>query len=245
MKILNELIDSLVIDAPIRSVLVGVHWTVVCSRHCGMASTVVSEHAHGHLQVRDVGCLHKKSARELAEYAHSENPLEAGLGIAAINSLLDVDERRAVELNAVDTLMDQGKDRNVALIGHFPFIPRVRPAVGQLWVIELHPAEGDHPAEAAADLVPQADVVVITSTALINHTMDSLLALCRPDALVMALGPSTPLSPILFDHGIHILSGSRVIEEAAVLRTAGQGATFQQVSGVQLLTFRSDKWISS
>jgi hypothetical protein len=39
-----------------------------------------------------------------------------------------------------------------------------------------------------ADLVPQADVVAITGTALINHTLDGLLALCRSDALVMVLG---------------------------------------------------------
>jgi len=60
------------------------------------------------------------------------------------------------------------------LVGHFPFIPKLRPAVGQLWVIEQRPAEGDYPAEAAADLIPQADVVAITSSALINHTLSLL-----------------------------------------------------------------------
>jgi len=78
---------------------------------------------------------------------------------------------------------------------------------------------------------------------LINHTLDGLLALCRPEALVMMLGPSTPLSPVLFNYGVSLLSGSRVFDEAAVLRTVGQGASFQQVEGVQLLTFRRGKWI--
>ena len=85
-------------------------------------------------------------------------------------------------------------------------------------------------------------MVAITSSALINHTLDGLLALCRPKALVMMLGPSTPLSPVLFDHGVTILSGARVMDEAAALRTIGQGASFQQVEGVRLLTFRRDKW---
>jgi uncharacterized protein (DUF4213/DUF364 family) len=58
----------------------------------------------------------------------------------------------------------------------------------------------------------------------------------------MMLGPSTPLSPVLFNHGVSILSGSKVMDEAAVLRTVGQGATFQQVEGVRLLTFRRDAW---
>ena len=168
-------------------------------------------------------------------YALSDNLLEASIGVAAINSLLDVDENQAVEINAVDVLIEHGRGKNVALIGHFPFIPKLTPAVGQLWVIEQHPAEGEYPAESAADLIPLADVVAITSSTLINHTLDGLLALCRPDALVMMLGPSTPLSPVVFNYGVSILSGTRVIDEAAVLRTVGQGATFQQVEGVRLL----------
>jgi uncharacterized protein len=136
------------------------------------------------------------------------------------------------------------ENKNVALVGHFPFTPKLRSAVGQLWVIEQRPVEDDYPAEAAADLIPHADVVAITGSSLINHTLDGLLALCHPDALVIMLGPSTPLSPVLFAHGVSILSCSRVVDEVAVLRTVGQGATFQQVEGVRLLTLRKDKWNS-
>jgi hypothetical protein len=53
----------------------------------------------------------------------------------------------------------------------------------------------------------------------------------------MLLGPSTPLSPFLFDFGANIISGTRVVDENAVLRTVGQGAAFRQVEGVKLLTF--------
>lgn len=245
MGILDDLLGNLVVDAPVRSILVGAHWTVVCSHHCGLAATLMVDHPHGHVSVRDVGSLHTKTARDLAEFVRSENLLEASIGMAAINSLLDVDESRAVEINAGEVLAEQGRGRNVALVGHFPFIPKLRSSVGQLWVLEQHPAEGEYPAEAAGDLIPQAHVVAITSTALTNHTMDRLLALCRPDALVMALGPSTPLSLVLFDHGISILSGARIVDDNAVFRTVGQGATFQQVEGVRLLTFRRDRWNSA
>jgi uncharacterized protein (DUF4213/DUF364 family) len=240
MNILNDLLDSLNMDASIRTVLVGVHWTVVCSRVCGLASTFVGDKPHGHDPVRSVGHLHGKSARELAEYAHSDNLLEASIGLAAINSLLVVDESGAAEVNAVDVLIEHGRGKNVALVGHFPFISKLRPAVGHLWVIEQHPIEGEFPAETAVDLIPKSDVVAITSSALINHTLDGLLALCRPEALVMMLGPSTPLSFALFNYGVRILSGSRVVDEAAVLRTVGQGANFQQVEGVRLLTLRKN-----
>jgi uncharacterized protein (DUF4213/DUF364 family) len=242
MNILNDLLDSLDMDAPVRTVLVGAHWTAVCSRFCGLASTFTGDKPHAHAPARDVGHLHEKSARELAEYARSDNLLEASIGVAVFNSLLAVDESGAVEVNAVEVLIENGRGKNVALVGHFPFIPRLRPAVGKLWVIEQHPVEGEYPVNAASDLIPQADVVAITGSALINHTLDGLLASCRPEALVMILGPSTPLSPVLFDHGVTILSGARVVDEIAALRTIGQGASFQQVEGVRLLTFRRNTW---
>jgi hypothetical protein len=163
--------------------------------------------------------------------------MEAGIGIAAINSLLEFDENDAVEVNASEVLMERGAGKNVAIVGHFPFIPKVKKAVNNLWVIEQNPVEGDHPANAASDIIPRADVVAITGSSLINHTLDDLLGLCKPEAFVVILGPSTPISPVLFDHGANIIAGSKVIDETAVLNAISQGATFQQVSGVRLLAF--------
>ena len=88
MIILDDLLKNLDMDVPVRSVLVGAHWTVVCSRHCGMAATLMSSHPHGHKQVRDVGRLHQKSAHELAELALSSELMEASIGVAAINSMI-------------------------------------------------------------------------------------------------------------------------------------------------------------
>lgn len=241
IKILDHLLSSLREDFPVCAVLVGLHWTVVCSRYCGMAATQAIKEDHGHGKVRDVGHLHRKSARELAELAYSAQPQEAAIGVAAINSMLEVDESLAVEINAFDVLARRGRGRNVALIGRFHFIEQLRQSTAKLWVIEQHPAEDEYPAEAAMDLLPQADVIAITGSTFVNHTLDEILSLCKPGATVMVLGPSTPLSPILFEHGVTILSGIRVVDEEAVLRTVGQGASFRQVDGVKLLTFEHAK----
>jgi hypothetical protein len=236
MNLLDDLLTSLPEDAPVRSVLVGAHWTVVCSRHCGMASTITGDKQHGHEKVREVGRLHLKSARELAEFARSDIVLEASIGLAAINSLLEVGETQAVEIDAGDVLARRGQGKSVALVGHFPFIPSLRQSARDLWVIEQNPTVGEYPAEDASEIIPRAEVVALTGSALINQTLDHLLAFCQPGALVMVLGPSTPLSPMWFEHGVSLISGSRVIDEAAVIRTVGQGATFQQVEGVRKLT---------
>ena len=236
-SILADLLESIRSDAPVRHILVGAHWTVVCSRHCGIAASLMSEGPHGSEQVRDVGHLQERTALELAQLAHSDNLLEASIGVAALNSLLDVDATGAEEINAADVLVERGRGRSVALIGHFHFIPRLRQAARELWVLELEPTPDEYPASDAPDLLPKADVVAITGSAFVNHTLDGLLGHCRNDATVMVLGPSTPLSPVFFDHGVGILSGALAADEGAVLRTVGEGATFRQVEGVKLLTF--------
>lgn len=245
MGILDDLLASLTEDAPVRSVLVGAHWTLVRSRCWGLASTLVGNKPHGHERVRAVGQLEQKTARELAEYARSDNLLEASIGVAAINSLLKVDEKRVASVNAGDVLQEKGRGRRVALIGHFPFISELRQKASELWVLEQRPVEGEYAPEAAADVIPQADVVAITGMTLINHTLDSLMELCRPDALVMVLGPSTPFSAVLFDHGAAMLSGAAVVDGVAAGRTISQGAIFPQVEGVQLWTVERPSGIAA
>jgi uncharacterized protein (DUF4213/DUF364 family) len=237
MKILDDLISGLAADAPAREVRVGRFWTGVWSRECGLASTTgPGEHGHGVRFVQDAGSLAGRSALELARLAHSDSPLEAGIGLAAINSLLEVDEGRCVDLNAGDLLIERGRGKRVALIGHFPFVPALREAAARLDVLELRPQPGDAPAEEAEAILPEAEIVAITGSAFINHSLEGLLGLCRAESFVVVLGPTTPLSPVLFDYGADVISGTRVVEPELALRCASEGATFRQMGGVRLLT---------
>jgi len=65
-----------------------------------------------------------------------------------------------------------------------------------------------------------------------------LLSLCSPDAYVIMLGPSTPLSPLLFAHGIDMLCGSIVERIDPVLDGIISGNGFRQIKplGVRLVT---------
>jgi hypothetical protein len=237
MGLLDDLLATLPAEEiPVRDVRVGAHWTAVCSRGCGLAATFMAESNHGAQQVRDAGNLHRKSAQELAGWLRSENPLEASIGLAAFNSLVQVDERRVVEINAFEYLEQRGAGKKIAVVGHFPHVERLAGIAGALWVLEKRPQPGDFPAEAAPELIPRADIVAITSSTLINHTLEGLLELCPPGALVMLLGPSTPLVPLLFQRGVSILSGTLIVDEAAALLTIQQGATYPQVQGARRVT---------
>ena len=243
MSTIDLLLDGLETDAPVCQVLVGAFWTAVVLEtdppRCGLASTLRPVTHPSGPPVSQAGCLLERSGRELAEWLCSSSTLEASIGAAAFNALLEVDEASCVEANAEEVILERGAGRRVAIVGHFPFVERVRQAVEECWVVELRPRPGDVPAERAAEILPQADVVALTGTSLINHTFDDLIRLCRPDAFVLLLGPSAPLSPLLFEVGVDAVSGTRVTDPQRVLRSVGQGATFRQVKragGLRLLT---------
>ena len=239
LKILNDILQTVKDDYSIRKVLVGVHWATVMSRFCGLASTLCEPPPHHDNQVRDVGQLHQKSARELAQYVFSNRLLEASLGMAAINSLIEIDESISEPLNAFDIIAEKGKDKTIGVIGHFPFIPKLKKIARKIWVFEKRLQEGDLPEDEIKRLLPGCDVVAISGTTLINHTFESVLKSCRKDAFKVMLGASTPMLPLLFDYGIDVLSGCRVIDADLVFSCVSQGATFKQIGGIKLLSMKA------
>jgi len=161
----------------------------------------------------------------------------ASLGMATINALLPQQPETWVNLNAEEVITERGQGKSVVLIGHFPFIPRLEQQVGELTVLELDPQPGDRPVSDAQEVMPSADVVAITSMTLLNKTLDALLEMVKPGATVIMLGPTTPLSPVLFDYGIDLLCGSVVNNIDSVIKAVRQGANFRQVhqAGVSLV----------
>jgi uncharacterized protein (DUF4213/DUF364 family) len=229
-------------DVAIRDVRVGAFWTVVWTEQgAGLASTqrdVLTPHGQG--LVRWAGNLLDRQAQELAELLRSNSPMEAALGMAAVNALLPVDQAGLVERNAAQEIIRRGRGKRVAVIGHFPFIPGVRQAVGHLDVLELDPSPAELPATAAVDILPQADVVAITGTSIVNKTFEGLIQHCQPGAFVLVLGPTSPLSPVLFDYRVDLVAGTVVVDPLAALAAAGQGAIFRQMRGVRLVLLARD-----
>ena len=239
MKILDDLLATLRQGEVVVDIRQGPFQTAVLTHNCGLAATLRDyKHHQDSAPMKEAGTLIGKGALEIAQMAYSPSLLEASIGMATINSLLEIDEGHCVSLNAKDLLAEKGKGKKIALVGHFPFVAELRRVTKKLWVLEQHPREGDFAEGEAENLIPQADVVGITGTAFTNHTIEHLLSLCRPEAYVIVLGGTAPLSPVLFDYGIDAISGTKVVNPEAVLCCVSQGATFRQIRGIQLLTMK-------
>lgn len=242
MNLLPDLLASLPHrDHPVRAVWSCAFWTLVTTKYSGLSSTVRGEdlqHSdHAAITVPEAGHLLEKTAGELAAYALLKDTVAASIGMATINSMLDVDESKCVERGALDLLLEKGRGRTIGVVGHFGFVPKLREVAKKVWVIEQHPRPGDVPDTQAAEILPSCDVVCLTASSFINHTLEKLLPLCA-ESYVVLTGPTAPLTPRLFDYGVDAICGTRVTEADAVLRHISQGACFKQVRGhgVRLLT---------
>ena len=233
---LHEDLLQAILPGKILAVQIGLARTAVLAEtadgiRCGLAATLSTPNLDHHKQpsVRDAGHLHEMTSFELASLIKSTSFTEVGIGIAAINALLPRDPAQWIDLKAEDYIAQHGAGKNVAIVGHFPFVDQLRKQVKNLWVLELEPKDGDLPAEAAPEIIPQADIIAITAMTLVNKTFQGLMELRRPNIEVVLLGPSTPLSPILYRHGINVISGTIVTDPSAVLMAIGQGVSFRQL----------------
>ena len=237
MRILDDLMSILNFEALVKDIRQGVFHTGVLTRNCGLAATLPRDALRQEPpMVKEPGFLLDKRPLELAQLAYSQSILEAAIGMATINSLIEIDGGSCIELNATELIVEKGKGKRIAIVGHFPFIAKVRETAKQLWVIEKNPREGDFIEADADNLIPRADVIGITGTAFTNHTIEYLLELCNHRAYVIVLGDTTPLSPIIFDYGVDAVSGTMVVDHTLALRCVSEGANFRQIKGTRRLT---------
>ncbi len=237
MKILDDIISALDPDTAAKDIRQGLFYTGVLTRNCGLAATLPRDALkQGHSLVDRPGTLLDRSPLELARMAYSESLLEAAIGMATINSLVEIDERSCRELNAGNLIAETGAGKATVVIGHFPFVPRLKGLISELKVIEKNPVGGDYAETETERLVPEADVVAITGTAFTNHTIENLLRLCSPRAYVIVLGGTVPMSDVLFDYGVDAISGTMVTEPEMVLRCVSQGANYRQIKGIRQIT---------
>jgi hypothetical protein len=222
-------------DRPVKDIFTGDYLVSVTSAHTGLCTRVTRNGGES----GEKSLLFGKTAMEIAGMLTDplpELPDTVSFAMAAVNSLLPVPED-AMQLRAQEIILERGRGKNVAVIGHFPFVDRVGSEFRNLWVLENYPRPGDLPAEAAEALLPQADVVAMTATTLLNGTCADLLGYIPKKSFTIMLGPSTPFAPCLFDWGIDALAGSRVNDNSLLKLSMMEGLPRRQLKGIDPLAW--------
>jgi len=223
---------------PVQTAIAGQIWSLVQTEHAtGLAMSLLPLDKPGHSSHFH---LTGKPLIELAELSLSWNPREAALGMAAVCAACNITSRfeGAEEANGKDLLLTKATGKKVGLVGHFPWTDEIRAVAGSLTVFEQRPQDGDLPEAAEEYLLPRQDVIAITGSALSNKSLPRLLELAG-GAWVMLIGPSTPLSVLMFDYGVDALSGcvAHDPEELAdIVREGGGVREFR--NAVRFVTIR-------
>jgi hypothetical protein len=232
MKMLDAVIDSLLVGE-IKEIHLGDHWNAVVAEidghtTCGMASNPARRDNLAQAARQGLAAsILTRPVREVCRLVNQPDLRLASVAVAAMNALVPRQPERWVDCNAEHVIAQRGAGKRVAMVGHFPSVPKLRAQVGRLDVLELNPQDGDYPASAAPEIIPLADVVAVTGMTLVNGTLEGLLKLCSPKACVVMLGPSVLLSPVLFDYGVDILGGS-VVEKIGPVTQAVDDSDFAQ-----------------
>ncbi|UWG96500.1 DUF364 domain-containing protein [Dehalobacter sp. DCM] len=228
-KMYNELIDAIPEDLTVLECMIGASWTLVRSeRGTGIAKTI-----KGGKKGAELSRVRGMPLKELASYSKSWNMLEASLGQAAVNAayntpsellaitgkpVLKSDSQKS---NAFKHVEPEIKGKKVAIIGHFPDIEHFNDLC-QLSILEREPREDDYPDSACEYILPEQDFVFITGTAFTNKTMPRLLELSKK-AKTILVGPSVPITRILFNYGVDQIAGLVALEQELIWEAAKEG----------------------
>ena len=158
------------------------------------------------------------------------------LGFAAANALSRTVMERIgfAPPRATDSIggIDPQAGDHVGMVGLFtPLLKQVTAAGAQLTVIELNPDYAGHydgyrvTLDAAA--LEDCNKVLSTSTILLNHTVDDMLAHCRNARRIVLIGPSAGCLPDpLFARGVTVVGGSWITDRAGFIDALRRGESW-------------------
>ena len=227
-ELYNRLIDNIPADITVDNITVGLTWSSVSAeQYCGTAMTVNEQKEC--FMGDNLGTRRGQPLRYLASLSKSWDFTEASIGVAAINAYYNNRETWKISAaggetpwkivgseSAFDGYAQAVKGKKVAVVGHFRQLEKHLTEAKKVSVLERRPSGEDYPDSACEYLLPEQDFVFITGSALVNKTLPRLLELSR-GAQVILVGPSTPMTPILFEYGVNEMSGFLVGSKEALV----------------------------
>jgi uncharacterized protein (DUF4213/DUF364 family) len=188
-------------------------------------------------------------AAEVIEDVAASNGTRRAVAIATLNALAErcwrVRPHPEIALHPkMDAFeaADIGPSDTVVLVGAFiPFLKQLKARRQSYLVLEQNPAALKaeempfyRPAAIANEVVPLADILLITGATLLNDTLEDLLALARPQTRVTVLGPSVGMLPDAFvARGTDALGSVRVTAPDEFLDIIGEGGSAPHFLGRQ------------
>ena len=187
------------------------------------------------------GKMRGRPAAAFLDEVCQQDGCRRALGVAAMNALAALcweyrphaDVEIEVGIDAFDAA-DIRPGETVVVVGAFiPFLRELKRRRQPYLVLEqdagtLKPEELPfyRPAEQAPSVVPQADVLLVTGTTLLNDTLDDILAAARPDARKVVVGPTVGLVPDAYlRRGCHVLGGIQVTRSDEFLDILAEGGS--------------------
>src|ERR1700720_868029 len=187
------------------------------------------------------GKLAGRRAADLAREVLSGHGIRWAVGIAAVNALADYcwqrrphpDVELCPSIDAFDATEIRKGDKVVVVGAFVPFLKELKRRGQPFLVLEQDAAtlKADElpffrQAEQAPEILPAADVVLITGSTLVNNTLEDLLALARPEARVTIVGPTVGMRPDAFlARGADVLGCVRINAPDAFLNLLAEGGS--------------------
>ena len=246
-EIYDVLLAEIPSDLVVEECIIGLHWTFVRAGHyAGIALTFQGSSTTGLGNGPYIG----KNLREAAAGVKSWDMLQASVGMAACNAwfnapdklaalgIVQAEEEKSDDTgkNVFDEPMESLLGKKVAVIGHFPNIEGQLEKRCQLSVLEREPEGADFLDSACEYLLPEQDVVFITGMTLTNKTLPRLLTLTQ-NARTVLVGPSSPITPILFRYGVDSIAGFYITDPAEMRAMVAQAAHTEIFRSGRRVTF--------
>ena len=168
-----------------------------------------------------------RPAVTLLEKIKSEQPLERSMALALVNALnhenalkLPEDKDNAILFKAFNL----ESNTNVAMVGYFgPLVKRLEGKKVPLEILDASRGLGDRK-DFYQKLSNWADVLLLTSTSILNNTTEEILSHLHKKAKTAMLGPSTPMVTGAFAHlPVHMLAGTVPLERDKIIKAVRHG----------------------
>jgi uncharacterized protein (DUF4213/DUF364 family) len=249
IKILEEKSPTPLGEIWVDDLVIGIFFTglKISTGHAGCAFTPIGEIPEAvccptsAARMPQAGALEGRSVSEILNYALDPNVLKSAIGVATLNALTQwiiesgdqKDYQIIKDIDGFDLLEIQANE-TVSLIGAFgPYIRRLKMMGNPFFIIEKNPqtlrSDEMKYFKSESEMVSaleKSDVVIMTGTAIVNHTIDDILSLITNGKRTAIIGQTASMIPdAFFKRGVHVMAGVKILNPNLMIKIMKQGGS--------------------